>query len=600
MESYPVLRITHEQDGCQITIEPDKPPDNSNVGIFMLDGWEIQYLPGVQRDTATPSSLVYCPNASPDLSHLQFSEQSTYILHIKGVARRQFCALCSGQDIFLCYASADDSQFSGTLNWGNYVGASNITFTLGNGQIALPIEVRSKKMGYLDDYQQMLNDLSERLSALIFSFNSPAAVYQQHEIFDRRVLYLDYLFIRHLMQCDRLPLHFALIEADPHRALIREPLWEELSQAHSLGPRTVESIFSHPEHLVRSQRLVAPALQARTNGLLPIRLLDQHAVATFDTPPNRFVKHFLGELILKLRRMEDAFRETAPHLLKDCCDWRRELENHQRAPFLEQVGPMHIYPAGSQVLLKREGYRELNDYYRLFLLTSKVRWDGFEKLIRTPNKDLATLYEYWCFFQILDAVSAALGVEVSTQDVVVLEGGVFQVNLSQSGSTKAMLGQCKLYYNQYYRHGNRSSNKSYSVALHPDFTLELGDRILVFDAKYRYDNRQIGEIFKTPDSAEKEREEAAAEESAEEQGKTFKRGDLYKMHTYRDAIKGAKSAFILYPGNELDGFRVDGAHLKEIAQITPEFEGVGAIPLTVKNQDVLRQVVRRLIVQEAT
>jgi predicted component of viral defense system (DUF524 family) len=29
------------------------------------------------------------------------------------------------------------------------------------------------------------------------------------------------------------------------------------------------------------------------------------------------------------------------------------------------------------VLLKQEGYRQINDYYRRFLLTGRVAWEGF-------------------------------------------------------------------------------------------------------------------------------------------------------------------------------------------------------------------------------
>lgn len=40
------------------------------------------------------------------------------------------------------------------------------------------------------------------------------------------------------------------------------------------------------------------------------------------------------------------------------------------------------------------------------------------------------------------------------------------------------------------------------------------------------------------------------DDTEEKDNSTFKKDDLYKMHTYKDAIKKAISIFILYPGKK--------------------------------------------------
>jgi predicted component of viral defense system (DUF524 family) len=73
---------------------------------------------------------------------------------------------------------------------------------------------------------------------------------------------------------------------------------------------------------------------------------------------------------------------------------------------------------------------------------------------------------------------------------------------------------------------------SYSHTLRPDIVLERNGQKLIFDAKYKgkrpgfYCEGENGTIQKWKDE------------------------DIDKMHTYRDAIKGATGCFILYPGTE--------------------------------------------------
>ncbi len=63
-----------------------------------------------------------------------------------------------------------------------------------------------------------------------------------------------------------------------------------------------------------------------------------------------------------------------------------------------------------------------------------------------------------------------------------------------------------------------------------------------FDAKYKIENLQS--IFGKDDNLEEEKEE-------QKKG-TYKRADILKMHTYRDAIRRTAGAYVLYPGSVSD------------------------------------------------
>ena len=543
-----------------------------------IDGWEIL---SAQPSSLAPS-LGLCLDPPLGVAKLQADEQTTYDVWIEGNAVDSVQLYLGAQE-----CSAEAKVGSGSLywplNWGNYVGASVIRIKRNKCELCLPVEVRSRKVDYLNDYRAMLDDISERLAALIFDYGSPTAVYAQRAAPDRHIAYIDYLFVRYLMAERRLPLHFRIVAADPHRATERETVWADLAQARSFTPRSLQAMYAYSQHLVRPREVVAPALQRRLGGYIPKQLLDDRVVTTFGTPPNRFVKHFLTQLVRKLRELESVFGLDAQsaHLAADCHRWRGSVENLSRAHFMEDVGDMHLYPAGSQVLLKREGYRQLNNYYRCFLLTGKAMWEDFEKLVRTPSKDMATLYEYWCFFQLLDAVAAALGARIDPRQFIVEEEGVFTVTINQGGKSHGKIGQATVHYNRYYRH----PNGSYSVTLHPDYAVELpGGRLVVLDAKYKY--QHLSQFMST--------EVDTGEEGAEEERLVFKKGDLYKMHTYRDALR-AQAVFVLYPGTEIRAFGVDGQRYDDLEALGLDFAGVGAVALRPGQTEMLGSLIRSLV-----
>ena len=583
MEYYPVIKLSLKTDDLTVEITPSEGREVSSFCKETIGTFEV-----IRGDEPCPSAqLVYCAEPEPGQTCIQAVEQTNYDLWLtwEGEDAPQILLGDNGTSLTLkCHGQ----QGYAILNWGNYVGASVVRIVHEGKELRLPVEVRSRKMDYLDDYRNMLDDISERLAALIFDYGSPTAVYTQRAALNEHVAYLDYLFLRYLMDEKRLPLHFRLVAANPHRTTEREIVWTDLALARSLTPRSLQAVYVHAEHLTRPRRFVAPALQSQLHGHVPCQLLDDRVVTTFDTAPNRFVKHFLGQLILKLRELERRFGafSRGEHLAEDCCRWRRSIENLARFHFLEEVGEMHVYPAGSQVLLKREGYRQLNDYYRRFLLTGKVVWEGFEELLKTPNKDLATLYEYWCFFQLLDAVALALNAEIDPRQFLVEERGIFRVTINQSGKSQRQVGQATVYYNYYFRH---RADESYSVPLHPDYTVELPNgRRFIFDAKYKYHN--LGQFMSGDMDPDEEREEERL---------IYKKGDLYKMHTYRDALD-AQAVFVLYPGNEFRAYHVEGHTLTDPYKLSNAFEGVGAIPTQVHDPEPLVSCVRWLLASKSS
>ena len=97
--------------------------------------------------------------------------------------------------------------------------------------------------------------------------------------------------------------------------------------------------------------------------------------------------------------------------------------------------------------------------------------------------------------------------------------------------------------------------------------------MLVFDAKFRFDATDLGAPEDTYD------EDVACGDIM----RVVKRADLYKMHTYRDAL-GARAAVALYPGDEAvfydaDRYEKVAIGLEELLGPSGR-TGVGALPFS--------------------
>jgi hypothetical protein len=119
-------------------------------------------------------------------------------------------------------------------------------------------------------------------------------------------------------------------------------------------------------------------------------------------------------------------------------------------------------------------------------------------------------------------------------------------------------------YNKTFNGDNKyPEGGSWTRDLRPDYTLSIWpfgieqeqaekEELIVhihFDAKYKVENLET--IFGKGYSLQEEKEE-------QKKG-TYKRADLLKMHTYKDAIRRTAGAYVLYPGND-SAFKRIGFH----------------------------------------
>jgi predicted component of viral defense system (DUF524 family) len=321
---------------------------------------------------------------------------------------------------------------------------------------------------------------------------------------------------------------------------------------------------------------LAAALRER----LPASVDETRVEATHDTAENRFVKAFLTlvrGIIEGVRRAVSAHRVTdafEQRLLAQCGELARLLEPAIRHPVWRQVAPMVHVPVSSTVLQRHRGYREVFRIFVKLRLATQVALPA--DLVRDllELKDAAQLYEIWSYFALVHELTCLLGSPTTAEGPTASE-----LELSLHWGLKVeWTGKARLLYNAHFAPSALHGHRSYSVALRPDIALDVLDGPNVgwhlFDAKFRLE--RLDDILSTEEQVESSLD---AQRSEERRG-TFKRADLYKVHAYRDAIAGARSVWILYPGSEYQFFSTDGRPLSSSRNMVPSvLDGVGAIPL---------------------
>ena len=315
------------------------------------------------------------------------------------------------------------------------------------------------------------------------------------------------------------------------------------------------------------------------------------------------MKYALGQITDKyevLKKRIEAIRNTSDTMKKDMDEMLSTLKHLQRNPFFRTVGRFKGLTQESLVLQRATGYSQV---YRTWNLLRRA-YSLNDGIYRLQSKDIATLYEIWCFIEVSHIVREQLG--ISQDDVEhrnrMEMNGVFTWELGRGEHSKILFRKdgvelAELVYNP--KHTDRD-NENISmpnmyvstVPQKPDIVLQLtkddvrkGMKMTyLFDAKYRIDGNVNG-VDTPPNDA------------------------INQMHRYRDAIyykdydsrqlkKEVIGGYILFPG---DGEPINVAKAK--FQKSIDEVNIGAFPLKPKdmrNRMFLEGFIKELIDDNAS
>ncbi len=490
------------------------------------------------------------------------------------------------------------------LNFGNQLFYSNLLIIDEQKRrevLKIPVLVYPRKLEP-DEAEIMIKELLEWHSQLIYDLEPTGLTIKPGE-YAKKTPIQRLNFVRHLFQRRNLKKVLNSIMENPHKILVKEDMLKEIQDietpAYHLLPelitegRAIRKVSAHPHFIFNK------------NGYQFVKAYEEVSRITYDTYPNRFVKFFLKLLKMELSSIEEELNslliKEEKELYKRYFEWlrdeiepslgemKRECNRILNRDFFKEVSDIHLFSTPSQTLLKDYRYQQVFSAY-LDLIKGVKLSDWLDELLKDPIKNMPELYEYWCFlklWRILENVLKRKGVP----KIYFQESGI-GVEIRYWSEVEFKENKAILSYNRYY--GKGEGFHSYSVPLRPDFSLELKGNLIIFDAKYRVD------WF---DEIEKIVKEGKLEAIIREERRgTFVLGDLYKMHTYREAIlkedkKRPLWVIALYPGNEGEIYLEEGDEkeiknvenfLSEIIQQIKEEKikrGVGAIPLRPKQEE---------------
>lgn len=421
---------------------------------------------------------------------------------------------------------------SGVINFGNDIGFSDLVLLVdGHQYLKITIEVFPSKISYKEDYLAIVADVTKEVYNLVFDF-----LRKTYESFDvsssRQSSPVEFFAIIQKIY-DEYIAAADMVLRSPHHLLQQE---SEVLPQHKIrhcDGKTLRWLEKHPGQMVRGE-----------NGILVEKALAVRKYVTYDTRENRLTKYMLEQTARRLEQFRKQYelmsQNTDPAVLNRIRGMIAGIQRRCNTGFMKDVSSEPSGAGMSLVFGMAPGYRQL---YRCYLLLQHgLAVTG--SVFNVSVKDLAVLYEYWCFIKLNSLMKDKY--ELVSQDIIRTNGTGLSVSLIKGQRSRVKYRDMKtgevitLSYNP-------SAVNVPTVSQRPDNVLRLEkkgaetDYEYVFDAKYRINPSVEGTdyhltISKTPGPEV---------------------DDINTMHRYRDAIvyhHGASpfertmfGAYVLFP-----------------------------------------------------
>jgi len=460
-----------------------------------------------------------------------------------------------------------------------YVGT--LTLDLFKTQNDLPVgkiklEVQSIKSDYRTDYRFMLESITERCTDLIMQIDSPINQHFETD-FNKNpeTLYQRFSFVKSLIDSLEFEEAIQKIVSNPTTKWEEEHEIKDIRRIRRFNQKNIKQLVTKSNRMEISN----DHFLNKTYGLtsIPTKIDSTRKTESIDTAENRFIKHALEEFLFFCENCELKFEKYSTAKFESEL-LATKISTLLNQSFFKQISRPTSLKLNSPVLQRKSGYREVLNAWLKFDLAAKLIWHGGDNVYDAGKKDIATLYEYWLFFALLDLFKEVFDIEPkSIAELIQYDKGQLSLNLKQ-GTAIAMKGVYKspsrnlniqFSYNRSFGGGKTFPNSgSYTTTLRPDYTLSIWPAEITeakdaektelithihFDAKYKVKNfYELISKSKDEELTEDENIELIKEEEEEVKKGTFKNQDLLKMHAYKDAIRRTGGAYVLYPGEGKD------------------------------------------------
>lgn len=460
----------------------------------------------------------------------------------------------------------------------NYSAILELKENLKNPKIELPLQIKGTLVGktfYIVNFDYH-NDIGKSYLLLSYDKNGTRQHFKfSYTVFSQKLDYKTHwrAIVKDIEEeCESLTLEyfkstfhsFKLVDGESKDIV----WWSVFKRAHEKFLRACKSILNRPRHRLRSKveykklekiKRFTPQLEREfeRNAIYKGGRLqpqnenhyyrDEEAILNIDTQENRFLKYALMQiakrfekLIKKLNildKLDEATREDLTRV-------RDELNHLKKHPFFRTIGEFKGFRQESLILQRATYYSTI---YRFWVMLNRS-YDIEEGNLELSTKDIATLYELWCFIELKNLIQKIVGIvpeETRGEHANWLLKKFRNSEQSKVIFKKGDIQLAEVIYNPEIRNANSQKSTmgideniiSLTTDQRPDIVLRLDNAQLtyLFDAKYRLDEED-NEVDSPPEEA------------------------INQMHRYRDAIyycekdrheskKEIIGGYILFPGN---------------------------------------------------
>lgn len=527
------------------------------------------------RYRITPGAAkLFCPFSNSFISidngsfHPVFFENKDYVFGIEFKEKHSisepyvFSKLKDVRDKF--FYNERIGYLSGTLNFGNDLGSTDfiVRYLKRNKQfeIRLSFEVFPTKLDYRNDYTKIISEIETEYPLLVLDFlRKTYSGFKSGSTENTDLIW--WQVFGGLFEEFIIASNFILNK--PHSRLIQETVYVKADKLKRVTP-AIEEEF----HRFRSR----PEKNYRT----------QHKLLSVDTPENRFFKHALSRTFYRFQNIKKYIRSKytnsiSPDYTEELNRVDTQLKKCNANPIFRTIGRFAGMRQESLVLERATGYSSI--YKVWIMLNAGISF--FEGVSKMELKNIAELYQVWCFLTIKNMLQDVLG-KTSPDEIKLAkfyqDDFVFKIDRGMKSRIAYNLDdgrKVQLYHDLQFDTKGTDSIRAFTVNQRPDIVLQLTKNDLkdnyvltyLYDAKYRLrsdDDSNAADL--PPDDA------------------------INQMHRYRDAIyyhnksqnqpeKEVIGGYVLFPGTgSIDQIR-ESMFYTSIKDVN-----IGAFPLCPNNE----------------
>lgn len=457
--------------------------------------------------------------------------------------------------------SSDGNLLFGAIGFGNQVGKTDICLNYKkNGKaksMRFTTEVLSYKMDYRTDMKWIIRDIEREYSMLSFAFMRETYI----NFRTRGGESTDLIWWQIFQSCfENITKACRQIINSPRRKLHDRVTYERQERLRWIE-RELENEYyefkDDPHHLYRTHEL------CHTN----------------DTVENRFLKFVLRQTLQRFTIVSQHIRNTIAKskiMESKLEEMGEELQRLVSHPFFRNIGIFKGFSQDSLVMKKSINYRTIYQKW-IELQCGYELEEGINKL---ETKDIAMLYEIWCFLKVKNIVSELLGDKAVSQykGKSLTPQFIRDLNWGTHSEvtflrTEDNVELASVMYNAPVREDDSritsaiKDTTTFTTQQRPDIVLRLTKRqrdiqfTFLFDAKYRISDSHPDDMDIPPSEA------------------------IDQMHRYRDAIyyieptnqkpkREVIGGYVLFPGNYTREELENSRYYNSIKAI-----GIGAFPL---------------------